>query len=133
MNQFKILFIVACFAVPFTGLAQSDQNFKVKGSTDCNEISLYFPTMEEAEVIIHKAKFNIEQEMNTTRPSGYRKAHFRSCNMQDGFLMLQIDSSWTILREFPVEMWNEYVNSRDLEGYYQDNVKGKFPLVTDPI
>ena len=133
MKATIVILVVASILVPITGLSQSDQNFKVEGATDCHEGQKQFKTMEDAEAAIRKVKFNIEQEMNTTRPSGYMKAHFRSCDMKTGYLLILIDSKWVVFRDFPLDKWNEYVQSRDLEGYYLDNVKEKYPRVTDPI
>ena len=112
---------------------QVDQNFKVRGKTDCNDIGLQFSSMEEAEQKIHGTNFNIQEEMNTSRISGYRKAHYRSCNMKDGFLLLQRDENWIIHRNIPYEVWQEYFKSRDLEGFYKERIKDKYPLVTDPV
>ena len=89
--------------------------------------------MALAEAALHAANFNFEQEMNTTRVSGYRRAHYRSCDMKQGFLLVQIDEDWLVHRNVPMETWQRYLSSRDLEGFYVDEIRNKFPLVTEPL
>ena len=122
---------LVAFATSIHG--QADQNLEIKGSTDCNDLDLTYSTMEVAETALHKANFNFAQEMNTTRISGYRRAHFRSCDLKLGFLLLQIGENWIIYRNVPLDIWNQYLASRDLEGFYIDKIKGRYPLVTEPL
>jgi len=111
------------------GLAQNDQNFQVEGKTDCNSLPEVFQNQRQALLLIRNTKFSYSQEMNTTRRNGYQKAHYRSCDLSTGFLLIEIDGSWLIHPEVPLELWEKYVSSRDLEGFYKENIMEVYPSI----
>ena len=118
----SLLFIQVAFA-------QSDQNFKVKGKTNCNDLPADFKDAKEAVLTIRQTTFAYSQEMNTTRVSGSKKAHFRSCDLSKGYLLVEIDSTWNVHPNVPLLLWEEYSASRDLQGFYEDRIRGEYPAI----
>lgn len=114
-------------------LAQVDQNFEVNPqNSNCEDLPEGFSKMDSAVNILESTKFRIEESIRTSRVSGIQNILFRSCNGSTGYLILEIDNTKIAYRNIPLEVWREYLTTRDLEGFYEDRVKNKFQRVTDP-
>ena len=122
------------FVATYAANAQVDQNLKIEASnSNCDGLPEYYQDPEQAYRKITDSRFRLEESMVTSRIQGYRKVFFKSCDRESGFLLIQVDDDWLIFRRFPIELWEAYKESRDLEGFHLEKIKGIYSLVTDPV
>ena len=111
----RFIIILLCLIAIFPALGQSDQNFKIESSnSNCDSLAPYYQSIEQAHRVLFDHRFRLEESMETSRISGFRKVYFKSCDRVTGFLLIQVDEEWIIFRDVPAEVWNAYKSSKDL-------------------
>jgi len=129
MTQLQISFPALFFILlSFVCKAQDPQNQKVENvKTNCDKISSEFNSLDEAKKILDSATFSFSQEFKTTKSSGVIAANFYTCDNEKGYLWIRVNGKEYIYKDVTHFKWKELIETNDLDGYYEENIKGKFP------
>lgn len=111
---------------------QVDQNMPVPPQkTSCDSISWWFEDMAEGVKAIENATFRFQQNITTTRSSGFQSVHYYSCDHKYGFMIVRIDNEKTAYREVPLFVWEGFTETKDLEHFYADKIINLMLLITE--
>lgn len=100
----------------------------------CNSSSNYctnpvqqFTSIQEAEDIISESKFTYDYELRTPQSSWVRKAVYKSCDKQTGYLLYFTDKNNSYLhKNVPIEVWEGFKTANSKGNYINDYVKGRY-------
>ncbi len=129
-----ILHISLFFASMTVCVAQTQHNMKLDPLTiNCDSLPETFESFDDALTKIESAKFRFTQNFKTTRRSGVMAAYYYSCESKDGYLILTLDGLRKIYGSFPRIGWKRLLETNDLDGYYQDEIRDNYKLVAREI
>ena len=122
-----ILFILVGMVQVTQG--QVEHNFLVgPNKTDCDSLPEIFPDQDRALELIQGAKFRFTQEFEIRRNAGFRGANFYSCDNEEGLLVVKVDDQSIIFPNVPKRIWDEFIGSNNMEGYYL-RIKREYPIL----
>jgi hypothetical protein len=128
MNVKEKIIPVLLLLFAFRVAAQDPQNMKVENQIlDCVSIKPTFQNMKEAEESLSNSTFAFTQNFKTTKKSGVKEAHFYSCNHEVGFLRIKVDDKELLYRNVTRYNWKLLIESKDLDEFYEKNIRGRFP------
>lgn len=109
--------------------AQDPQNQKVEDiKTDCGKIKPEFSSLEEAKQVLDSSKFSFSQQFKTTRENGVMAANYYTCDNEKGFLWIKVSGKEYVYKDVPHFKWKRLIETNDIDQYYEEDIKGKFPL-----
>ena len=133
-SQLTFRIIPAIFLIFMLGIsnAQVKHNYLLgPQKTTCD--SLDIQNGEPLKILqkIKDATWRYTQSIHLNRPYGFRHADFYSCDVQSGFLVIEIDDKNYIYEDVPVTLWEEFSKTIDPDGFIDDKIKGKFERLED--
>ena len=100
-------------------ISQIDHNFLVgPQKTDCDSLPALFTDHHQALKMIRGANFRFTQDFEIRRNTGFRGANFYSCDNRNGFLIVKVNDQSIIFPDVPKQIWDEFIGSNNMEGYY---------------
>lgn len=130
---FSLGLIISFFVCSVDGCAQEvEHNYTVgPQNTNCDSLQMTGQPLDEIISTIENTSFRFDQGFKISRVSGIRAGHFYSCNGENGYLVLTIGKEKKVFREVPTSTWNEFINSSDLDGFYEEFIKSKYIEIRD--
>jgi len=122
---------ILLFFMGYVYLAQGqvEHNFVIGPQiTNCDSLPPTYTNPERALEIIRGAKFRFTEDFEIRRNSGFRGANFYSCDNEQGFLIVKVDDQSIIFPNVPKKIWDEFIGSNNMEGYYL-RIKNEYPLL----
>ncbi len=111
---------------------QWDSESRISNNTelDCNSIiHKTFQNYDEAKVFIYTTTFTFHEKIETIRSSWIRSIAYYSCNQQQyGYLEIVTDKGNYIHQNVPSELWNAMKEASSYGKFYNQYIKGKYPL-----
>ncbi len=99
--------------------------------TNCDSLQLKDRSTGEIISNIENSTFRFDQGFKISRFAGIRAGHFYSCDGENGYLILTIGKEKKIFSGVPKTIWNEFIKSTDLDGYFDEKIKTKFLEIRD--
>ena len=123
--------IFLLFLIPSLVFCQDDyHNREVEPQNiDCNNFSEEYSDIRQAIKSFAGTTFSFTQQFKTGKSSGVMTGKFYSCNNDLGYLALKIDGKYKIYKEIPVELWNDFSESNDLDKFYHENIRGRYTII----
>jgi hypothetical protein len=133
VRLFSLGLVICFFNYSIDVCAQEvEHNYAVgPQNTDCDSLQMTGLPLDEIISTIQNTSFRFDQGFKITRVSGIREGHFYSCNGENGYLVLTIGKEKKVFREVPKSTWNEFINSSDLDGFYEELIKSKYIEIRD--
>ena len=127
-HTLKIALLLTIGLATFTSSMAQDysdpQNMPVEpANTDCHKLPEIFTDANQAQELITSTKFYLEQEFKTTRRRGLMAASYHSCDFKEGFLVVQFDGQPHIYGNVPLETWQKFQGTADIDGFYLKHIK----------
>jgi hypothetical protein len=99
--------------------------------TNCD--SLHMTELSPLEMIsaIENSSFRFDQGFKVSRVTGIRAGHFYSCDGVSGYLILTIGKEKKIFPAIPKILWNEFITSSDLDGFYESKIKTEYKEIRE--
>lgn len=94
--------------------------------TDCDQLPKSYSSYNDAEKIIKKADFKIEEKVNTSKSSWVRGAQYYSCDGITGFFILKTNNENYLHSGLPVKIWEGFKNSKSFGRYYNEKIKNRY-------
>jgi hypothetical protein len=95
-------------------------------NTNCDSLKLAELPFQEVISTLENTSFRFDQGFRISRISGVRAAHYYSCNGIVGYLILTIGQEKKVFIDVPKSLWNEFITTSDLDGFYEKNIKSEF-------
>lgn len=119
MSHHIVLILLFLIGSGFQALSQIEHNFLIAPQkTDCDSLPPIFSGPGQALDMIRGAKFRFTEDFQIRRNSGFRGANFYSCDNEKGFLIVKVDDQSIIFPDVPKQIWDEFIGSNNMEGYY---------------
>ncbi len=110
---------------------QDPQNMPVEPeNTDCQSLPEEFSGYKQALELIEASRFYYQQNIKTTRKQGLMEAAYYSCDFKQGYLVVVLDGKKILHQEVPLEQWEEFQQTPDIDGYYLNHFS-KLPRIQD--
>ncbi len=126
LSRFKLLAIIfwACTTTLSAQDYKDPQNMPVEPqNTDCHKLPETFQDLVEAIRLIKASRFGYQQDFKTTRRSGLMEASYYSCDFKSGYLIVRFDGQDHLYTQIPVEMWEQFRQTADIDGFYLNKIK----------
>jgi hypothetical protein len=119
--------------ITLTASAQEvEHNYPVgPQNTSCDSLNLVGLSGEKMIQFIEMSSFRFDQQFKISRISGIQAGHFYSCDGKTGYLILTIDKKKKLLVDLPKTIWDEFIQSSDLDGFYEKHISGHYRMVED--
>ena len=131
-KHFTLLFFGQLIFGVFTLYAQDPQNMKVENQIlDCSKMKSYFANVEQAHEILESTTFAFTQELKTTKRFGVKTANYYSCDNENGYLLMSVDDKEILYKNYPRFQWKLLIETNDLDGFYAENIKGKYLIAVE--
>ena len=127
----KPLFATALlFLLVIPCLSQVEHNFPVDPQkTSCDSLPANFSNAGEAIQQIEITSFRFNQQFKLTRTWGITAGNFYSCDNTSGFLILTFENAEKqMIRFVPKILWNEFIQSSDLNEFYQNKIQPNYEI-----
>lgn len=95
-------------------------------NNNCDKLPKRFTSYAEAISKIESSKFEIKEEVNTSKSSWIRGASFYSCDGNIGFFILQTTKQKYLYSNMPYDLWIEFKNAESFGKFYNDKIKHQF-------
>ncbi len=95
-------------------------------NTSCDSLDVSGMTRVEAIKQVENAVFRFNQNFKLSRTSGVRAAHYYSCDGSKGYLVITVNKDKLLFLNVPKNVWNEIITSSDIDGFYEESIRGKF-------
>ena len=115
------ILLILLFLLGNINLAKSqvEHNFLIgPQKTDCDSLPPTYITSDQALEMIQAAQFRFTEDFEIRRNTGFRGANFYSCDNEQGFLIVKVDDQSIIFPDVPKKIWDEFIGSNNMEGYY---------------
>ena len=125
LKSFTILslWLATCFTLSAQDY-HDPQNMPVEPeNTDCHKLPDTFENADQAVKVIEATRFNLSQDFKTTRRQGLMAASYHSCNFKTGYLVVKFDGEHQIFPDVPLETWEKFQGTSDIDGFYYKNIK----------
>jgi len=124
------LLVVSCILTLNHAWSQVEHNFVVgPQNTTCDSLPEIFQNKAIALDQIRAAKFRFTQQFEIVRPSGFQGANYYSCDGKNGFLLVKNDNQNIIFKDVPTKIWEEFIQSNNMEGYFLKKIKQQYPTL----
>lgn len=131
----KIFLMIGVLTILYSSkslYAQVERNYKVgPQSTNCDSLNLNAIFIDEAISIIEQTTFRYQQQFKISRTYGVMNARFYSCDGKLGYLIMNVDKKDFIYFDIPEPVWTDFISSADINGYYDDEIKGNYEVITE--
>ena len=98
-------------------------------NTDCDSMQLNGLSRETMIETIENNAFRFDQQFKISRVAGIRAGHYYSCDGKSGFLILTVGKEKALFVDVPKTIWDEFIKSSDLDGFYEKNLKNHYRLI----
>ena len=95
---------------------------------DCNILPNSFSSYNHALIEIRKSNFKVHEIIDTSKSSWVQGLEYFSCDSKIGFLILKTKDQEYIHQGVPIDLWQKLKNANSFGGFYNSEVKGKYPL-----
>lgn len=95
---------------------------------DCRDLNENFENYNEAQSLIDNTNFNFTDDCSTSKSSWILKAQYFSCDKVTGYFLLTTKNKTYIHQKIPIELWSDFKLSSSFGKFYNQKIKGKYPL-----
>ena len=99
--------------------------------TNCDSLHLTEHSPLEVISAIENSSFRFDQGFKISRVTGIRAGHYYSCDGVSGYLILTIGKEKKVYPEIPKILWNEFISSSDLDGFYDRKIKTEYKEIRE--
>jgi len=100
-------------------------------STNCDSLDIQYLSFDQKLKAIEESVFRFNQNFKISRTSGVRAGHYYSCDGKTGLLILTVGKEKVIYEQIPRILWEKFIETTDLDGFFESNIKEKFPVIRD--
>lgn len=106
-------------------------NFYACVGKNCSNLPVKFRSYEDAATKISKVTFAISESVNTSKSSWITSAKYKSCDGENGFLLIGAGSSEYIHQGVPISIWKGFKEAESLGSFYNRYIKRRYHLMLE--
>jgi len=121
-------FLVIFFMIyPVLCWGQVEHNFPVAPQhITCDSLKALEDLGQDPLLQLQETNFRFTQKFDIPRPEGIQAGKFFSCDGQDGYLYIKVESQQHIYEKVPKYLWDKMLGSMELGKVYKNDIEGHY-------